>query len=209
MNCAIGAPFVLAVNRQLSTVNRHMPLKLSFNLGDGDLQHFEQVAQQPLALARAQPAEQIVAAARAVLERGEQSHGADFLKERYSRLSTMIQMIGDADWRLEGDDRQRVINALACFSTPRNESTPGGVLDHAIMIELVSRDLQHDLGAYRDFGRFRESYGRKHRSPDSAARDKALQQRREVLQTRMHERRKRDLERAGGTVRRLYSLFGL
>jgi hypothetical protein len=186
-----------------------MPLRLSFDLGDGDLQHFEQVAQQTQALARTQPTEQIVAAARAVLERGEQSHSADFVKERYSRLSAMIQMIEDANWRLEGDDRQRVINALACFSVPANESSPGGVLDHAIMIELVSRDLQHDLNAYRDFTRFRETYERKHRNRDPAARDKALQHRRALLQTRMHERRKRDLERAGGSVRRLFSLFGL
>ena len=186
-----------------------MPFRLHINLGDGDLQHFEQVAQQTQALARAQPAEQIVTAARAVRERGEQSHSADFVKERYSRLSTMIQMIGDADWRLEGDDRQRVINALACFSVPASESSPGGVLDHAIMIELVSRDLQHDLNAYRDFARYRESYERKHRNPDPAARDKSLQHRRELLQTLMHERRKLVLERAGGSVRRLFSLFGL
>lgn len=186
-----------------------MPLRLSFNLGDEDLQHLEQVAQQTQAIARAQSAEQIVAAAREVLARGEQSQNADFLKERYSRLSAMIEMVADADWRLEGDDRQRVLNALACFSAPASETTPASVLDHAIMIELVSRDLQHDLAAYRDFIRFRDSYERKHRNPDPAARQSAFEQRRTLLQTRMHERRKRDLDRAEGPVRKLFSLFGL
>lgn len=186
-----------------------MPLRLSFDLGDGDLEHFEQVAQQTQAIARTQPADSIVAAAREMLERGVQSYSAAFVKERYSRLHAMIEMVSDPDWRVEGDDHQRVLNALACFSVPAGETSAASVLDHAILIELVSRDLHHDLAAYRDFVRFRDSYARRHRKRDAAARDAALQQRRALLQTRMHERRKRDLERAGGSVRRLFSLFGL
>ena len=186
-----------------------MPLRLSFNLGDQDLQHFEEVAQHTQAIARTQPADAIVAGAREVLERGAQSQGAEFVKERYSRLHAMIEMTGDEEWRLEPDDRQRVINALACFSVPTAQRSPASLLDHAIMIELVSRDLQHDLNAYRDFSRFRESYDRKRRKADPSTRATALQKRRELLHTRMHERRKRDLEKAGSSVRRLFSLFGL
>ncbi len=193
----------------LSPIAFSMPLRLSFELGDGDLQHFEQVAQQTQALARTQAPDSIVAAARIVLERGAQSNSAEFVKERYSRLSAMIDMLSDAEWRIEGDDRQRILNALACFSAPTNEASPASVLDHAILVELVSRDLEHDLAAYRDFWKFRESYPRKHRKHDPAARESAFQQRRTALQTRMHERRKRDLERAGGAVRKLFSLFGL
>jgi len=186
-----------------------MPLRLSFNLGDGDLQHFEQVAQQTQAIARTQPPDAIITAAREVLQRGVEAQSAQFVKERYSRLSAMIEMVSDADWRLEGDDRQRVLNALACFGTPATQLSPAGVLDQAIMIELVSRDLQHDLSAYREFTRFRESYDRKQRQPNDAARKDALEKRRAKLQARMHERRKRDLERAESSVRKLFSLFGL
>lgn len=186
-----------------------MPLRLSFKLGDGDLRHFEEVAQQTQALARTQPANAIVLSAREVLERGARSQGAEFVKERYSRLRAMLTMIDDAEWRLEGDDKQRTLNALACFTVSDQSATPSSVLDHAIMIELVSRDLHHDLIAHRDFIRFRESYERKHRKLDPEARAKALELRREVLMKRMHERRKRDLERAGSSVRRLFGLFGL
>lgn len=186
-----------------------MPYRLSFNLGDRDLQHFEEVAQQTQAIARSQPEEAIVAAAREVLERGSQSQNAEFVRERYSRLNAMIQMLTDREWDLAGDDRQRVLNALACFSVSTNGGSPTRLLDHAIMIELVSRDLQHDLNAYRDFTRYRDAYERKRRKPDPAVREQALQQRRGMLQTRMHQRRKRDLERAGSSVRRLFSLFGL
>jgi hypothetical protein len=186
-----------------------MPLRLSFDLGDSDLAHFEQVAQQTQALARAQSEDAIVAAARKVLDVGTQAQAAEFVKERYSRLQCMIEMVSDPEWRVEGDDRQRVLNALACFSVSATESPAVSVLDQAILIELVSRDLQHDLAAYRDFGRFRESYARRHRKADEAAKDAALQQRRALLQARMRERRKRDLEKAGGSVRKLFSLFGL
>jgi hypothetical protein len=186
-----------------------MPLRLSFNLGDGDLRHFEQVAQQTQALARTQPADLIVSSAREVLERGAQAQGADFVKERYSRLRAMLAMIEDAEWRLESDDKQRTLNALACFSVSNQNGSPASVLDHAIMIELVSRDLHHDLAAHRDFTRFREARDRKQRKLDPDARTKALELRREVLMRRMHERRKRDLERAGSSVRKLFGLFGM
>jgi hypothetical protein len=182
-------------------------LRVSFNLHDADLQHFEEVAQQTQALARTQPEDAIVAAAREVLEKSAQSQQAEFVKERYSRLRAMLDMVADADWRLEGEDRQRLINALACFSAP---SAPGaGLLDHAIMIELVSRDLQHDLDAYRDFCRFRDSQTGKRAGAPSSDREQWLGQRRVTLHERMHARRQRDLKSAGSAVRRLFSLFGL
>ena len=186
-----------------------MPLRLSFHLGDGDLRHFEEVAQQTQAIARTKSADEIVAAAKQVLERGQQAQSAEFLKERYSRLRAMIEMFEDEQWALGADDRQRTLNALAAFSVPGNEPSPASVLDHAIMIELVSRDLHHDLNAHREFIRFRDTYDRKHRNPDPAARANAIQQRREVLVQRMHDRRKRDLDRAGSSVRKLFGLFGL
>ncbi len=186
-----------------------MPLRLSFHLGDGDLRHFEEVAQQTQAIARTRSPEEILAAAKQVLERGEQAQSAEFLKERYSRLRAMIDMFEDEHWALSTDDRQRTLNALAAFSVANQEASPAGVLDHAIMIELVSRDLHHDLNAHREFVRFRETYARNHRNPDPAARIQAVQQRRDALVQRMHERRKRDLDRAGSSVRKLFGLFGM
>jgi hypothetical protein len=77
------------------------------------------------------------------------------------------------------------------------------------MIELVSRDLHHDLEAYRDFCKFRAAQMAKRHTPPGADREQWLSQRRETLQQRMHTRRKRDLDAAAGPVRRLFSLFGL
>lgn len=183
-----------------------MPLRVSFDLGDADLQHLAEVAQQTQAQARSQSADAIVAAARDVLDQGMQGHHADFVKERYSRLRSMLDMIGDAQWSLAEEDRLRVINALACFSAPASTS---GLLDHAIMIELVSRDLQHDLDAYRDFCRFRDAQAAKRRNSPAGDPEQWLGQKRRTLQTRMHVRRKRDLDAAAGPVKKFFSLFGL
>ena len=185
-----------------------MPLRISFNLGDADLQHFEQVAQQTQASARQRSAEVIVAAAREVLEGAERAQLADFVKERFERLRCVLSMATDADWPLGAEDNQRISNALACFAPPASGATSASFLDHAIMIELVSRDLEHDLAAYRDFCKFRESLIARGRF-DADQKARWLGQRCTVLQERMHKRRKRALDAAGSSVRKLFSLFGL
>ena len=77
-----------------------MAFRVSFDLGDSDLQHLAEVAQVRQSAARAQPIERIVASAREVYLKGAQAHLADFVKERYSRLGTMLEMADDAEWRL-------------------------------------------------------------------------------------------------------------
>lgn len=185
-----------------------MPFRVSFDLGDADLHHLAEVAQVRQSAARAQPIERIVASARESYLKGAQAHLADFVKERYSRLGTMLEMVDDAEWRLSAEDSQRLINALACFTEPASGAS-SALLDQAIMIELVSRDLHHDLESYRDFCRFRAAQMAKGHTPPGADREQWLSQRRDSLQKRMHTRRKRDLDAAAGPVRRLFSLFGL
>ena len=140
-----------------------MPFRVSFNLGDEDLRHFEEVAQQTQALARQQPADAIIAAAREVLEKGERAHVAQFVRERFARLRAMVDMASDAEWQPREEDRQRVLNALACFSVSNGETSGVGLLDHGIMIELVSRDLEHDLDAYQAFCKYREQAAKRRR----------------------------------------------
>ena len=50
------------------------------------------------------------------------------------------------------------------------------------MVELVMRELRHEIEAYRDFCNFRDQH-------DQASRDKWLERRREKLQARMRRRR--------------------
>lgn len=191
-----------------------MPLRISFNLGDADLKHFEEVAQQAQASTKELSAETVIAAARDVLDAADKAHLAEFVKERFSRLRQVLSMAVDSQWPMGVQDHQRIINALACIGGVPEPAggAKAGFLDHAIMIELISRDLEHDLAAYRDFCKYRDSLAnRRNRSGEdfSAQREQLLRQRRELLQARMHQRRKRALDAAGSSVRKLFSLFGL
>ena len=185
-----------------------MSVRVSFNLDDADLEHLAAIAQQTQLRARNVPADAIIADAREVLDTANRAQLAGFVKERYSHLETMLQMVTDAQWQLSTEDRQRTLNALACFGSSPASASPNVLLDQAIMIELVSRDLHHDLEAYRDFCRSRETYDKKH-AADDAGRERWLQERGTTLQERMHKRRRRDLEGAGSGLRKLLALLGL
>ncbi len=188
-----------------------MSLRISFHLGDEDLRHFAAVAQQAQAGVRRRNADDIIATAREVLESAERAPLASFVKERFLRLRSALEMATDPAWPLGTEDRQRVLNALACFGATPVINASMDFLDHAIMVELVSRDLEHDLDAYRDFCAARESQLKRLRpgAEQEAQREQWLQQRCEALQQRMHARRRRSLDQAGSSVRRLFSLFGL
>jgi hypothetical protein len=179
-------------------------VRVSFNLDDADLEHLAAIAQQTQLRARNEPADAIIAGAREVLETANRAQLAGFVKERYSHLDTMLKMVGDLEWQLGTEDRQRVLNALACFSSSSSADSPSVLLDHAIMIELVSRDLHHDLDAYRDFCKSRTTYDKTH-----AQRDRWLQERRGTLQQRMHKRRRKDLDAAAGGLRKMLTVLGL
>lgn len=166
---------------------------------------------QSLPGASRRSAGEIVADARAVLNAARQAQLPSFVRDHFARLASMLEMAVDPDWLLGAEDSQRLLNALACFDSSTAADEKNRYLDHAIMIELVSRDLEHDLAAYRDFCAMRASRSKRHRpdADDPVRYQQWLQHTRETLQQRMHTRRARSLERSGSSVRRLFSLFGL
>ena len=105
-------------------------------------------------------------------------------------------MLVDHEWRLPQKDTVRVLNALAYFSDPEDlipDHIPGlGFLDDAIMIELVVRELKHEIDAYTNFCDFRRTHvkskGIKNKTTD-LTRDSWLDGRRTELQARMRRRR--------------------
>jgi len=136
--------------------------------------------------------EDIVAAAEELLSDAPKSDAPGFILERLERLRLMIQMLSDVEWRLPHKDATRVLSALAYFAEPEDlipDSIPGlGFLDDAIMIELVVRELKHEVAAYQDFREYRE---RMAKDGNTSSRAGWLDARRKELQDRMHRRRGR------------------
>lgn len=167
-------------------------MRISFELNDDDLKHFRLIMDESRKAARRMAPEDIVAAAEELLAEAPAAGAPNFILERLERLRLMIQMLSDVEWRLPHKDASRVLSALAYFAEPEDlipDSIPGlGFLDDAIMIELVVRELRHEVEAYQDFREYRE---RMKKNGGELSRTDWLDTRRKELQDRMHRRRGR------------------
>jgi uncharacterized membrane protein YkvA (DUF1232 family) len=171
-----------------------MGMRISFELDDDDLKHFRLIMDEARKAARRIAPEDIIGAAEDLLNSVPESGTPGFVVDRLQRLSLMIRMLSDIEWRLPHQDASRVLNALAYFTEPEDlipDHIPGlGFLDDAIMIELVVRELKHEIEAYQDFCDYRD---RLNKSGDegTANREGWLDARRKELQARMRRRRGR------------------
>ena len=172
-------------------------MRVSFQLDEEDLRHFRLIMREAQKSAARSTPEDIVASAEMLLQQVGNGKVPQFVRERLEKLKIMIRMLVDHEWRLPNQESARVLNALAYFCEPEDlipDHIPGlGFLDDAIMIELVVRELRHELEAYQDFCEYRDSNGPKSgiKTRSSAVtREKWLDGRRTELQSRMRRRRK-------------------
>lgn len=183
-----------------------MGLRISIDLDDDDLKHFGLIMREARKASAGLQPEDILAAAEDLLLTVDRKRVSQFIGERLEKLEVMIKMLIDHEWRLPQKDTARVLNALAYFTDPEDlipDNVPGlGFLDDAIMIELVVRDMKHELEAYADFCEFRKNHttgkGIKTKTSD-ITREDWLGGRRKELQARMRRRRKSSLGRRSGT----------
>ena len=172
-----------------------MSLRISFELSQSDLDHFYEVMQRARENAKGISQQQIIDSAKQLLAQIHRSDASDFIRDRMCQLETLIGMLVDEGWGLVEDDRERVLAALSYFSEPEDlipDDIPGlGFLDDAIMIEIVCKELEHEVQAYREFVVFRATEAGRH-GDDAPAPQKSdwLEERRQQLHSRMRRRRK-------------------
>lgn len=170
-----------------------MSLSINIELSDRDLEHFARGREKARQLAAGKSTEEIVQAAAVLLQTAESTEPPQFVRERLDILDSLIAMVRDEGWALGEADANHIRGVLEYFTTAAdaiNDSIPVlGYLDDAIMIEICSRDLRHELEAYDDFCEFRQREAeRRGISPQNAGRADWLEARREELQDRMHTR---------------------
>jgi hypothetical protein len=169
-----------------------MAFKLTIELSDRDLRHFRRELRRAHAAVRIADDDEILAAAADLVATLRKSDLPDFVGARLEQLKTLHAMLTDPDWPLAGDERSPVIAALAYVCDPEDiipDDIPGiGLLDDAVMIELVFRELRHEIEAYEDFLAFRRALPQRPRGK----RDARLALRREQLLARMRRRRAAD-----------------
>ena len=171
-----------------------MSLRISFELDENDLKHFQLIMNEARKASKRLAPEDIVAAAEGLLTDVAATKAPGFIVERLNKLKLMIDMLSDLDWRLPHQEASRVLNALAYFAEPEDlipDNIPGlGFLDDAIMIELVVRELKHEIEAYQDFCDYHERLQQQQGPKTKASRSGWLDERRKSLQSRMRRRRK-------------------
>lgn len=169
-----------------------MAIQVTFELGDADLEYFRTAMREAQKKLHGRDEKVVLAGARHLARQTRAVSLPSFVSERLLVLDTLTRMLEDADWKLDGADRRRVLDALAWFAEPSDlvpDQIPGlGFLDDAIVVELVAQDLRFELEAYEAFCRFRDEELAQ-QGIDPADRQRRLQAERRAMYVRMQDRR--------------------
>jgi uncharacterized membrane protein YkvA (DUF1232 family) len=171
-------------------------MKVSFELSASDIRYFRDRLKRVRKSEGSRDEQLVIRGAEKLVEDAVAAEPPQFVVERIRKLTQLIEMLRDREWRLEGRDRTNILDALAYFVDPEDlipDRVPGlGYLDDAIMIELVARELTHEIEAYEDFCEYRR---RRPKTEDEAK----LEARRKALQARMRRRRRKRSARRSST----------
>ncbi len=167
-------------------------MKVSFELSPRDIRFFRDRLRQVRASDSSSNESVVIREAVNLVKEAIAAKPPDFVIERIGKLEQLIEMLRDREWRLEGSDRARILDALAYFVDPDDlipDRIPGiGYIDDAIMVELVVRELTHEIAAYEDFCKYRSQRPKTEKSG-------RLEARRDALHARMRRRRRQDRSR--------------
>ena len=181
-----------------------MPLTVQLELSDLEIEHFRAALEGARGRVARGSAHEIAAAAREAATRLDSDESSPFVKRRLQKIRALAGMLEDEEWQLPEPERRRVLQGLA-YVAEAHDLVPDdvpvlGLVDDAIMLELVLHDLRHELEGYEDFDEFRRHERAKPGAAGHAAvsREDWLDARRRALHDRIRERREREIEDRGG-----------
>jgi len=192
-----------------------MSLAITIELSDDDLKYFADAMQSAQKESQNLSAKEITDAAAKLLADGKDNKLPAFISDRLSKIDSMVSMVNDAGFGMDEEDKKRVLSCLTYFANPKDiipDNVPVlGFLDDAIMIELVVRELQHEVEAYDDFVEYREDEARR-RGVDSSTlkteRVEWAEARRVELLSRMKSRRMSSYSSSSGWRPSLFKFGG-
>jgi uncharacterized membrane protein YkvA (DUF1232 family) len=169
-----------------------MPFRVTFDLDDQDLKYFRDQMKQAREVVSKLSEEEVLESAATMVEQIRVARVPMFVAVRVAKLTALIDMVRDEDWKLPAKERKNVVAALTYFADPHDiipDAIPVlGFIDDAIMIELVTGELRPEIDAYNDFCRYRQDAERR-KGSRGLNREQYLEGKRKELQGRMRRRR--------------------
>jgi uncharacterized membrane protein YkvA (DUF1232 family) len=168
-------------------------MRITIDLEQADVDRFLRALARSHRLARSTEETDVLAAAKQALNTLPIGSAPAYVRKRIGAVQRLILMLEDDAWSLPKPERTKMLETLVYFSDPEDLIPDHieviGLLDDAIVLELLLRRLRHVMDAYTDFCEFRDSLHL--RTLSSEARHVAaakLAQRRLALQARMRRR---------------------
>ena len=185
-----------------------MSLRVAFDLEETDLEYFRSIIRKAGTSARGASEEEVVAHAEELINNVKGADLPAFAAQRIARVEVLIDMLRDDEWQLSGSERTNVVTALAYFAEPKDvipDDVPVlGYIDDAIMIELIMRELKHEIDAFDDFRRYQREVASRNLDPNVTREDWLAAKRRELHQRMRRRRNSRSPRQSGRTRIRLF-----
>jgi uncharacterized membrane protein YkvA (DUF1232 family) len=180
-------------------------MRITFELEPADIERFHAALARARRTTRCADELDVIDAAKYALDNLSVGTAPAYVRKRLFEVQKLIAMLEDEAWALPDPERADVIETLIYFSDPDDlipdEIEVIGLLDDAIMLELLLRRLRHVRKAYADFCAQRSALGSV--APDAQARQRIARElaaRRVALQARMRRARVREEVRRADAI---------
>ena len=171
-------------------------MRITLELEPADIDRFLCALERSHRLAREAEETDVIAAAKQALDSLPIGNAPSYVRKRIVAVQRLILMLEDEAWALPQPERGQVLETLVYFSDPEDlipdDIEVIGLLDDAIVLEILLRRLRHVLQAYADFRAYCDSLDVPASPAARHANARQLAARRDALRARMRRRRERE-----------------
>src|SRR5215471_4982119 len=138
-----------------------MPAKIVLELSDEDLDYYRRVMEDVWKHNAKRAEKELLAGARRLLRQATKMKAPDYVQSRLADLGVLMDLLDDKEWPLPDEERREIVAAVGYFAVAKDmipDKIPGiGLLDDALMAELVMRDPKNEVDGYREFCEYRDN----------------------------------------------------
>ncbi|MEO6064506.1 MAG: YkvA family protein [Lysobacterales bacterium] len=185
-------------------------MRITLHLDEEDLLRFRGALARAEALAASADPCDIIEGAKYALDHLPIASAPGYVRARIADVQRLIVMLEDEDWLLPPGFQLEVLRALAYFADPEDlvpdEIGVIGLLDDAIVLDILIRDLRGMLRAYASFVAFRAAWSTSENATatdERLARTQDLALCRKRLQTRLRPPSRRAANKSGSSIGKL------